>query len=304
MSDELKIGIIGCDTSHVPAFTKLLNNSEEEFHVKGGKVVACFPSFSPDLESSASRVEGFKKQLAEEMKIKMVSSVEELLEKVDAVLLESVDGRRHLKEAIPVIKEGKPLFIDKPLAHNFNEAKEIVTLAKEYHCPLFSSSSLRFDVNISKARKDAGLGDVLGCDAFSAASLEPTNPGLFWYGVHGVEVLYTFMGTGCQKVSCLKTDDFHFVTGLWSGGRIGTVRGTRAGKHSYGATVFGKEGFCQVTYCTDVPFYSQLLKQIIPFFQSGNSPVAPEETLEIMQFMQAAIMSEEKNREVSFEEVE
>jgi len=296
--EELRIGIIGFDTSHVPAFTKLLNDENDPFHVPGGKVVAGYPSFSPDLEASFSRVEGYKKELIEKWNIKMVSSIKELLKEVDAVLLESVDGRRHLEEAKPVIKARKPLFIDKPLAASYKDAKKLVQLAEKYNCPVFSSSSLRFDYNISRVKKDPELGEVIGCDAFSPASLDPTNPGLFWYGVHGVEILYTFMGKGCKKLFCKKTEGSHFVVGEWEDGRIGTVRGTRKGSHSYGARVFGEKKVEQVTYSTDVPLYSQLLKEVIPFFQTGKSPVPLEETLEIMQFMQAALLSEQKGKEV------
>ena len=296
--EELRIGIIGFDTSHVPEFTKLLNDENDPFHVPGGKVVAGYPSFSPDLEASFSRVEGFKKELIEKWNIKMVSSIKELLKEVDAVLLESVDGRRHLEEAKPVIKVRKPLFIDKPLAASYKDAKKIVQLAEKYNCPVFSSSSLRFDYNISRVKNDPELGEVIGCDAFSPASLDPTNPGLFWYGVHGVEILYTFMGKGCKKLFCKKTEGNHFVVGEWEDGRIGTMRGIRKGSHSYGARVFGEKRVEQVTYSTDVPLYSQLLKEIIPFFQTGKSPVSLEETLEIMQFMQAALLSEQKGKEV------
>lgn len=301
--EELRIGIIGFDTSHVPAFTKLLNDENDPFHVPGGKVVAGYPSFSPDLPASYTRVEGYKKELIEKWNVKMVSSIKELLKEVDAVLLESVDGRRHLKEATPVIKSGKPLFIDKPMAANFKDAKKIVELAKKYNCPVFSSSSLRFDYNISKVKNDPELGAVIGCDAFSPASLDPTNPGLFWYGIHGVEILYTFMGPGCKKLFSKYTEGSHFVVGEWEDGRIGTFRGTRKGSHSYGARVFGEKKVEQVVYSTEVPIYAQLLKQIIPFFQTGKSPVPLEETLEIMQFMQAAILSEKKGKEVLLSQV-
>jgi len=300
---EMKIGIIGFDTSHVPAFTKLLNDAADPFHVTGARVVAGFPSFSPDLPASSSRVEGFKKQLSEEMGIKLVSSVDELLKEVDAVLLESVDGRRHLKEATPVIKAKKPLFIDKPLAASYSEAKKIIDLAAKNSTPVFSSSSLRFDHNISAARQDAELGGIVGCDAFSPASQDPTNPGLFWYGVHGVEVLYTFMGAGCRKLFSKKTEGADFVTGEWEGGRIGTLRGTRKGMHSYGARVFGEKKIVQVMYSTEIPLYAQLLRQVVPFFRTGKPPVPNEETLEIMQFMQAAILSEKEGREVLLSEV-
>lgn len=303
MEKELRIGIVGFDTSHVPAFTKLLGDSNDPFFIPGGKIVAGFPSFSPDLEASASRVEGFKKEMTEKLGVKLVNSVEELIAGVDAVLIESVDGRRHLKEAGPVIKARKPLFIDKPLSANYQEAAEIVRLAKENSCPLFSSSSLRFDANIARVKEDPELGEVFACDAFSPATLDPTNPGLFWYGVHGVEILYTFMGPGCQRVTCYKTDNYHLVVGHWQKGRIATVRGIRCGAGDYGATVFGAKKVSQVFYSREIPIYSQLLRKIMPFFKGGPAPVAPEETLEIMAFMEAALLSEKEHREVALKEV-
>jgi len=303
MADELRIGVIGFDTSHVPAFTKLLNDPDDPFHVPGGKVVAGYPSYSADLEASYSRVEGFKQEVTEKWGVRLVSSIEELLEQVDAVLLESVDGRRHLAEARPVIEARKPLFIDKPLAANYADAAEIYRLAQEQGCPVFSASSLRFDANIVKIKEDPELGAVCACDAFSPAHLDPTNPGLFWYGIHAVEILYTFMGTGCEKVSCHTTEDYHLVVGTWSDGRIGTVRGIRRGALDYGATVFGERKVAQTTYSREIPLYSQLLKQIIPFFQGAPAPVLPEETLEMMAFMQAALVSEQEGREVTLDEV-
>ncbi|HOL68017.1 MAG TPA: gfo/Idh/MocA family oxidoreductase, partial [bacterium] len=186
---------------------------------------------------------------------------------------------------------------------SYAEAAAIINLARQYNCPMFSSSSLRFDANIAAAKDDPELGQVLGCDAFSPASLDPTNPGLFWYGIHGVEILYTFMGTGCQKVFCTKTDTYHLVVGTWAQGRLGTMRGTRAGSHSYGATVFGEKKFVQVTYSSQVPFYAQLLRQIIQFFQGKPAPVSLEETQELMAFIQAALVSEQENRQVSLSEI-
>jgi len=303
MAKELRIGIIGYDTSHVPAFTKLINDPSDPFYVAGGKVVCGFPSFSPDLKASYSRVEGFKEDMATKWGVPTVSSIAELLEKVDAVLMESVDGRRHLAEARPVIDAGKPLYIDKPLAADYKEAAEIVRLAREKGCPIFSSSSLRYDVNIRAILADPDLGAVFACDAFSPATLDPTNPGLFWYGVHGVEILFTFMGTGCEKVTCYTTEDSDVIVGTWAGGRLGTMRGTRSGAHDYGVTAFGEGKVMQATYSHDVPLYSRLLEQIMPFFQGGPAPVDPEETLEIMAFMQAALISGQEGREVTFSEV-
>lgn len=299
----IKVGVIGFDTSHVPAFTRLLNDSSDPHHVSGARIVAGFPSFSPDLESSASRVDEYTRQVRDEFGVRILDSIDEVIEQCDAILLESVDGRRHLEEARPVLEARRPLFIDKPLAADYSAAAALVRLAREHDCPLFSSSSLRFDANISALRSNGQLGRVLGCDAFSPATLEPTNPGLFWYGVHGVEILYTFMGAGCHAVRSLGTENCDVVIGTWSDGRIGTMRGTRCGAHGYGVTVYGHERVAQSQFSQEIPLYSQLLRQIIPFFAGGAAPVPMEETLEIMAFMQAALLSERENREVELREV-
>ncbi len=291
MGDELRIGMIGCDTSHCIAFTTLLHEKNDPHHVEGCKVVACYPSFSPDIESSASRVDGYKSELSEKWGVAMVDSVEALCESCDAVLLESNDGRRHLPEVRPVIAAGKPVFIDKPMAASAADACEIARLAGEAGVPCFSSSSLRFDVNVQACVSDPEKGCVIGCDAFSNAALEPTNPGFYWYGVHGVEILYTLMGRGCQTVRCVSTPDADVAVGTWDDGRVGTMRGVRDGAGGFGATVVAEKKLCQFTYNAEVPIYAQLLNRIIPFFQGAPAPVALDETVEIMTFIEAAWQS-------------
>jgi predicted dehydrogenase len=303
MSGVLRIGIIGFDTSHVPAFTRLLNDAQDPFHVPGGRVVAGFPSFSKDLEASYSRVDGFVADVSGPYGVEIVDSAEALVDRVDAVLLESVDGRRHLAEIRPVLAARKPVYVDKPLAASYREAAEIARLAAHYRCPLFSSSSLRFDANIAAVKADPGLGKVLACDAFSPAKLDPTNPGLFWYGIHGVEILYTFMGVGCQSVYAHASDDHDVVVGRWASGRVASMRGIREGSLGYGATVFAEGQVAQVQYSRQIPIYAQLLKEIVPFFQGGPAPVAVSETLEIMAFIEAAIISQAQGREVALSEV-
>src|SRR5215204_6006130 len=68
-SADLRLGMIGLDTSHVPAFTELLNNPNAKNHIPGAKVVAAFKGGSPDLESSASRVDGYTKTLQEKYNV-------------------------------------------------------------------------------------------------------------------------------------------------------------------------------------------------------------------------------------------
>lgn len=288
----IRLGIIGTDTSHVPAFTQMLNDPSRSDHVPGARVVAAFKGGSPDVESSRTRVERFVAEIKDKWGVELVNSIEELCQKVDAVLIESVDGRPHLEQIKPVLKAKKPVFIDKPFAGSLRDAKEIVRLAKAAGVPFFSSSSLRFVPDIQAMKQNPALGDLIGAIAYSPSPTEPHHPDLFWYGIHGVETLYTLMGAGCESVTRTHTNGADVVTGRWKDGRIGTFRGIRDGKQTYGAIAFGSKSVLMKEPRTS---YRELVIEIVKFFQTGVPPITPEETLEIMAFMEAADLSKQRN---------
>lgn len=277
-----RLGMIGLDTSHVIAFTKMINDPAKGY---GCKVVAGYPGGSPDIESSAGRVGKYTEQLRSEFGLEIVDSIEELCRKVDGILLESVDGRPHLEQVKPVLAAKKPVFIDKPMGGNLADVIEIFRLAKESGVPCWSSSSLRFGPGIGGMADNPKIGQVRGCDAFSPCSIEPHHPDLYWYGVHGVEILFTIMGTGCESVQRLQTDGYEFVVGRWEDGRIGTYRGLKSGKKDYGAMVFGSKGIAR---SGSYEGYGHLVDEIVTFFKTSEIPVPAAETIEIFAFMTAA----------------
>jgi hypothetical protein len=276
--------MIGLDTSHVPAFTKLLNDPRDKNHVPGGKVIAAFKGGSKDIESSWSRVDKYTEQLQKEFGVKIVDSIEELCQQVDVVMLQSVDGRPHLEQARPVFKAGKPMFIDKPFAGSLRDAIEIVRLAKENKVPVFTSSSYRFYDSMVELKK-TDVGEIRGAISYGPCELEPHHPDLFWYGVHPTEALFTVMGTGCETVVRTSTPDTDVVTGVWSRGRVGTLRGLRNASAPHKVIVFGTKAVAEQKGSGD---YAPLVREIMKFFQTGIAPVSPEETLEIFAFMEAA----------------
>ena len=280
---ELRIGIIGLDTSHVTAFTKLINDVKSKDHVPGGKVVVAFKGGSADIESSINRVEEYTSQLQTNYGVKIVPTIEELCQQVDVVLLESVDGRPHLEQARPVIKAGKPLFIDKPVAGSLRDAVEIYKLAREAKVPVFTSSSYRYYESLVTVQK-ANVGDIRAVISWGPAHLEAHHPDLFWYGIHPTEALFTILGPGCESVSRTTTDDIDVITGLWSGGRVGTLHALKHGG-AYKVVVFGSKGIAEQKGSGD---YAPLVREIMKFFQSGVAPVSPEESLAIYTFMEAA----------------
>ena len=281
---DLRIGLIGLDTSHVTAFTSLLNDPNQKDYIPGGKVVAAYKGGSPDIESSRTRVEEYTQKLRDDFKVKIVDTIEALCQEVDVVMLESVDGRPHLEQARPVIAAGKPLFVDKPVAGSLRDAITLYRLAAERKVPIFSSSSYRYYSGMV-ALKKIDVGQIRGAISYGPCAIEPHHPNLFWYGVHATEALFTVMGTGCQSVVRTGTPDTDVVTGIWSGGRVGTLQGLRNQATPHKVIVFGTKAVADQAEGGD---YAPLVREVIRFFQTGVAPVSPEETLEIFAFMEAA----------------
>ena len=287
-SRPIRVGIIGLDTSHVIAFTKLLNHPEAKADLAGCPVVAAYPKGSPDIRSSVSRVPKYTKQIRT-MGVEIVESIPELLTRVDAVLLETNDGRPHLEQVLPVLKAGKPVFIDKPIAGSLSDAVAIFEASRKYGVPVFSSSSLRYGRDSQEARKGK-FGRILKCQTHSPCSLEKTHPDLFWYGIHGVESLFTVMGTGCMEVKRGKENGKIKVTGTWNDGRTGVFL---AGK-GYGGSAQTENGEVKVG---SYDGYRPLVVEIVKFFRTKKPPVTEAETLEIYAFMEAADESKRQNGE-------
>ena len=285
-----RVGIIGLDTSHVTAVTTSLNTPKPGTDWGGYRVVAAYPTKgSSDMKESIGRLAGFT-DAVKSMGVEIVDSIDELLKKVDVVLLESVDGRRHLQEALPVLKAGKRMFIDKPIAASLADAIAIFTAARKYNTPVFTASSLRY---ITGAKEIAAgkIGKVQGADTYGHCYIEPHHPDLFYYGIHGVEILYAIMGTGCKNVVRTHLAESDMVVGTWKDNRIGTFRGTRFGTGKMGATVFGEKG---IELLDKSAGYDPLWMNIIRFFDTGIVPVPAEETLEVLAFMEAADESKRK----------
>lgn len=284
---DLRIGMIGLDTSHVTQYLGILNDSKHKDHVPGGKIIAAFKGGSPDIESSRSRVDGFTKTAVEKYGVKLYETIEEMAKNVDAILILSVDGRPHLDQFRRTLAAKKPVFIDKPFAGTLKDAIEIARLSAEAKVPVFSSSSLRYTAD-GPMRSIDKAAQIISAFSFSPAELEPHHPDLFWYGIHGVEALYTVLGAGCEKVVRTHAKNTDVVTGVWSDGRVGTLQGNRRdgkGFGGYGVTVVTSKG---VVKGGEKHSYKPLVEDYMKFFQTGVSPVPVETTLEILAFMEAA----------------
>jgi predicted dehydrogenase len=284
----IKLGMLDFDTSHVVEFAKRLNHKgiAQEQWVEGAQVVIACPGESQIMPE---RIPGYKKAIAD-LGIPLVDRPEDMIAKVDGMLIESQEGGAHWPRAKPFLEAAIPCFIDKPFTCSTADARKLVELAERKKVPIFSSSALRYAPELVQFVAEGKHGKVLGALAYGPAPTHERNPGLYHYGIHAVEILYTLMGPGCQRVTCTLEKDAEVVTGQWRDGRVASVRGIRAGRSEYGGLAFTEKGVVPVPIGTK-DIYRELLKKIVEMFQTKQAPVDPRVSLEIVAFIEAALRS-------------
>ncbi|MGE0608964.1 MAG: Gfo/Idh/MocA family oxidoreductase [Pirellulales bacterium] len=311
-AEPVKVGILGFDNYQAVEYVQFFNDPKAEEDLAGLLVTAALPVISPDYPESAALTARWQEQMLSRHQnakdpqdnappVAIVSSIDELLAKCDAVMIWSLDGRLHLQQATAVIKAGKPLFIGRPLASSAADAVAILKLAEEANVPCWSCSQHRYSPGFSGMRDHAEVGRVLGCDVYGGYDVKACDADQFIRALHSIETLYTIMGPGCVKVSCTSTPTVESITAVWSDGRLATYRGIKEGAVKYSATVFGDKGVSTAgIYGHGIPVngvvptndkymgYGGLAIELAKFFRTGKPPVTPAETLEIFALLQAA----------------
>lgn len=286
MNPELKIGLLGIDTSHAEHFTRLIQNGT----VPGGRVVCAFPTPSADLAESRDRVQGFTELVRDQFGVSIAGSIAEVCEEVDAVMLLALDGRPRLEMMREVLRHRKPVFMDKPVAASLADAVAIYRLAEERGVPVMSSSAVRFwpqIIDLAAAEPERPHAAL----SIGPAHIMAQHPDLFFYGIHPLESLFTVLGPDCVQVSRVTTATTSIVNGLWADGALGTLHAIHEGAKTYQVIRFGRERIAQTSEISD---YEPMLHQIMRFFQTGRASITAKETLAIYAFMEAAELSKQR----------
>ncbi len=295
MSAILRLGMVGLDTSHCEAFARMLHEPENVHYQPGAAIVALYGGGSDAFSLSRDRVQGFTATLQQITAAPLYDNLAALSRDVDAIFLESVDGRQHVAQ-FTELAAGKPVFIDKPFATSSADARALIRRAQETGTPVMSCSSLRYASGLADALAAAAGEQIVGCETFGPAPLLDDYPGLFWYGIHAAEMLFAALGPGCRQVQTLERPGVDVVVGDWAGcqggdlanERTGVMRGTRVGAREFGYVVHAASGVrCGLADATSATT-ARLLADILTFFRSGHSPLDLATTFEIIAFLEAA----------------
>jgi hypothetical protein len=300
LSSPIRIGLVSLDTSHVVAFSQILNDPSNPGYVAGAKITVAFPGGSADMENSHTRVPGYTQTLRDQYGVSIVDSPAAVAEACDLVFLESIDGRVHLAQLKEVLPFKRPVFVDKPMATKTTEAREMFHLADAAGVPLMSASSLRYADPLVAALADNTDGEIIGCDACGPMAILAEPPGFFWYGIHAAEVVFAVMGAGCKSVRVASSDLTDVLHAEWADGRVATLRGLRKAHNNFGVTIHRSKGLQQANLSKAArPYYSGLLEAILRSLPHGKSDIPADQTVEIIRFLEAANESRETGKPVT-----
>jgi len=286
-----QLGVIGVDSSHLPEFARRINTLHREGRA-AVQVTQCWTDGRHDMPESdveqwlmRARAEG----------VERAEDLDAMLEAVDGVLVLGVNGHKHLEQATPALERGLPTYIDKPLTCDLGQARQILERARKTDAPCYSASSLRFAPEVEAVRAAADrLGELATIDAFGPGELNESMRGLFFYGVHTIEMVDAIWGPGVERVRAVGTEDRAVVEPAHPDGRFPRLRTERRGAYAFGATVHGTRAV--EPFVVDfAPVYDRLIAGMVRFFEGGDPPAPLRDIVENIAVIEAAHRSMERD---------
>ena len=222
----------------------------------------------------------------------VVDRKEDMIGKVDGVIVADDATLKHQKRAIPFLKAGIPTFIDKPLSTDIKEAENLINLAKKHNAPFMSCSALRYAKEMEDfKKKKEEIGKIL--TGFAICKGE-----LVFYGIHPMEALYTIVGHGIKSVRNIGSEGKDIVVITYKDGRKFTLTVYESIGYLFQVNLYGTDGWRQITIEDADYFYSNMLKHFIEMVRTGKEPFPPEETLEIIKVLTLGKESRKSGEEI------
>ena len=289
----IQIGMIGADSTHTEAWARLLNPRDAPLHGRA-KVAKLW---GEDHDQAVAK--------ARDCEIpEVVFGPQAAIEGVDLVMVVNRYGDDHPPYARMAIEAGVPTFVDKPLANNMDNVRQLVDLAHKYTVPIMSCSAVRYAPEVLALKEQIPEFGLLSAAVVTGAAAgdfpDPRARHPFFYGIHPVELLHTLLGRGAVAVSTRRTKRCDVATVHYDDGRQGIVNLLHSTPSLYHGTLFGADGWGSITIADWQNFYVETMAQIIGMAESGSAPYPIEWSVEVMALLSALVQSaEDKGRLVA-----
>jgi len=184
----IRIGIIGAENSHTAGFGKMFNIDHK------------FPGV--EVTHLWGETGEFARKAAEAGKIpNIVKEQEEMLGKIDALIVDHRHAKYHLEAAQPFVKAGIPTFVDKPFCYRVEEGKAFLELARKMGTPVTSFSSIAQSYATYDIKQQLeSMGEINHVVRYGPVDLDSEYGGVFFYGVHILQPLMVMFGEDIQRV--------------------------------------------------------------------------------------------------------
>ena len=289
----LRIGIVtGAGLAHGPAFAGIINGGRDASSASHPDLTDVRVTAVYDKETAVAE------RLAADYGIERVAhSPAEVADTVDAALLLDDGTKEHQRQAPLFLERRLPTFVDKPLSTDPREAAELVRLAERAGAPFMSCSALRYarELEENRAALEAAAPHLAAC---------ATGPGeLIYYGIHPCELLQAAIGAGVAAVQDVGQEGRHIVRLFYGDERSAVLQVFEGVSYVFHLSVYGKGGWVSFPVTDHVHFYTQTVVRFVGMCRSGEQPIAPGDTLEIIRTLWCARKSvQEGGRVVGLEE--
>ena len=217
-------------------------------------------------------------QWAEKQGVELVSTIEELIEKSDCIVVLSPDNSEmHYELAHQALATGKPVYVDKTFADSGAIARSLFAIAQEHRTPCYSSSALRF----SSVLQGIDTSDIRSVTSFGGGT--PGN-----YIIHQLEPLAMLMGTDVEKVMYMPSCGYHTWCLSYCDGRKAYIN-VCTEEPGFTTKVVHKDRV--ETVAINDAFFDAFIASLVDFFRMGEVPVAPADTIRIMEIRDRCLKS-------------
>lgn len=290
MTRMIRLGILGTDSSHLIEFSKRIKALHD-----AGKTRCLVTEFWSDGRHDMPVADVAKWEVAtESLGANRASSREEVFDQSDGVLVLAVNGHRHFDLAMPCLERGLATYIDKPLTCDLRQALLLLAAARKSNARCYSASSLRFAGEVVGLPREA-IGDIVAIDATGPGELNTSMEGLYFYGVHTIEMVDALFGRpGVKRVRAVTSDARDLVDLEYADGRSARLRLERRGSYDFAATIHGTKSLYQFKV-NFAGVYDALIARMCQFFEGGPAPAGLREIVENVAVMAAGNRSIREN---------
>jgi len=285
--EMIRIGIVGSDNSHAISFSRLCNREEEPGHVRGAKVLYLF-----GFDEARNR------EVAEEGAIpEIVSDPREMLGKVDAVMVVFRHGDLHAKYALPFIRAGVATFVDKPFSIKPSDARRMIAAAEKARTPITSYSTLRFATKTVRfIRSLEEIAPVTAGVSAGPADRESEYGGIFFYGVHAVELMLATFGTDVKSLRAVEQGKKVLAAVKYGDGKLVALELLGDAKPGFHLVAYGQGARAHEVDTSTC--YREGMKAFLKMVRTGEPPIPYDEMLLSVEVLQAVERSLRTGREV------